>query len=283
VRSTVPVGGGCSPLFRLYHTNTMKTRIFLVIGLMTLPQLSATAEPQINVSGSAEVKVAPDEVDLNVGVETRHESLNEAKRQNDERVSKALEFLKHNGVKDKDVQTDYIMIEPLYDPNAGVDPRTGLPLPGYDKHKLLVEPVYYLVRKSIGIKLNNISSFDMVLSGLITNGVNHVHRIDFRTSELRKYKDKARAMAIQAAKEKAEAMASELGVKVGKPYSINVNDWSGWSGWSPQSTWGYGGGGGGTFQNVSQNAGGGTEKTGATFAVGQISVSANVNVTFLIQ
>lgn len=261
-----------------------------MIGLVTLPLLSATAQwrqepPQINVSGSAEVKVAPDEVDLSVGVETRQESLGEAKRQNDERVSKALDFLRHNGVKDKDIQTDYIIIEPVYDPNAGIDPRTGLPLPAYDQHRSLVEPVYYLVRKSIGITLTNISSFDVVLSGLITNGVNHVHRIDFRTSELRKYKDKARAMAIQAAKEKAEAMATELGVKVGKPYNINVNDWSGWSGWSPQSAWGYGGGGGGggTFQNVSQNVGGGTEGAGATFAVGQISVSATVNVSFLIQ
>jgi uncharacterized protein YggE len=259
----------------------MNTRILLVIALLTLPLVAATAESQINVSGSAEVKVTPDEVDINVGVETRHERLDEAKRQNDQRVSKALEFLRQNGVKDKDVQTDYITIEPVYDPNAHIDPRTGLPLPGYDKQKALVEPAYYLVRKNIGVTLANISHFDMVLSGLIDNGVNHVHHVDFRTTELRKHKDKARAMAIQAAKEKAEAMASELGVKVGKPCSINVNDWSGWM---PQSSWGFGGGGGANaMQNVSQSFGGGSGETGPTFSVGQISVSASVNVSFLIQ
>ena len=64
------------------------------------------------------------------------------------------------------------------------------------------QPVYYIVRKTIGIKLTNISGFDGVLSGLITNGVNNVQGIDFRTSELRKYRDKARTLAIQAAKEK---------------------------------------------------------------------------------
>ncbi len=267
----------------------MNTRILLVIGLLTLPLLSAAAQslqdhPQINVSGSAEVKVTPDEVDINAGVETRHERLDEAKRQNDQRVSKALEFLKKNGVKDKDIQTDYINIEPVYDPNAGVDPRTGLPIPGFDRQKSLVEPTYYLVRKNIGVKLTDISHFDMVLSGLIDNGVNHVHHIDFRTTELRKHKDKARAMAIQAAKEKADAMASELGVKVGKPFSINVNDWSGWTGWSPQNAWGFGGGGGANaMQNASQSYGGGAGEAGATFSVGQISVSANVNVSFLIQ
>jgi hypothetical protein len=255
-----------------------------ITALMMLPLRLATAQgrqeapPQINVSGSAEVKVAPDEVDLSVGVETRNESLEEAKRQNDQRISKALEFLQRNGVKDKEVQTDYISIEPVYDPTAGIDPRTGLPLPGYDKHKALVEPAYYLVRKSIGLKLIDLSKFDMILSGLVSNGVNHVQRTEFRTSELRKHKDKARAMAVQAAKEKAEAMAAQLGVKLGKPYNINVNDWSGWS---PQASWGLGGGGG--YQNVSQNVGGPTAENGPTIAVGQISVSANVSVSFLIE
>jgi len=271
----------------------MKTRTLLVIGLLTLPRISAKAQwgpdrqpPQISVSGSAEVKVAPDEVDLSVGVEIRRESLGEAKRENDERVSKALEFLKRNGVKDKDVQTDYMIIEPVYYPDNIIDPGTGLPRPPYDKDKrrLLVEPFYYIVRKSIGIKLTQVSSFDGVLSGLITNGVTHFQRIDFRTSELRKYKDKARAMAIQAAKEKAEAMASVLGVKLGKPYSINVNDWSGWSGWWPQTTWGSGGGFGGQGQNVSQGGqGGGSGETSATISVGQISVTASVNVSFLLR
>lgn len=266
----------------------MNARILLSIGFLTLALFPGAAQslqerPLINVSGSAEVKVTPDEVDLNVGVETRHARLDEAKEQNDERIARALAFLKQNGVKEKDIQTDYLGIEPVYEPNAGIDPRTGLPLPGFDRHKAQVEPVYYLARKNIGVKLTQIGRFDTLLSGLISNGVNHVHRIDFRTSQLRQHKDKARSMAVQAAKEKAEAMASALGVKVGKPYSINVNDWSGWSGWSSQSAWGFGGGGANAMQNVSQSYGGASSETGTAFSVGQISVSANVNVSFLIQ
>ena len=88
-------------------------------------------------------------------------------------------------------------------------------------------------------------------------------------------------MAIHAAKEKAVAVAAELGVRVGEPSNINVNDWGGWTSWSPGNA-GYGGGGG-SGQNVSQNAGGGSGETGATFAVGQITVSANVSVSFLIK
>lgn len=235
---------------------------------MTLPvtQVSSqmvTQPPQISVSGSAEVKVAPDQIFLSVGVETRHESLEKAKQQNDESVAKALRFLKDNGVEDKNVQTDFISVEPTYDSNVS---RT--------------KPVTYVIRKTIEIKLTTIASFEGLLTGLLTNGINNVHGIDFRTSQLRKHRDTARAMAIRAAKEKADAMASELGVKRGKVSSITANDWGG--SWSGMGGWGRHGGGG-MFQNAVQNVSGPSEESDGTLSIGQISVSATVNVSFLIE
>ena len=270
----------------------MNTRILLAtIGLLMYPLAATKADQsphQISVSGSAEVKVAPDEVDLNVGVETRDENLEAAKQKNDESISGALEFLKQNGVKEKNVQTDYITIEPEYDPNAhrdeGVDPRTGFPVPGKYKYHAPTKPDYYVVRKSVVIKVTDVSSFDAILTGLVTNGVNSVQGIEFRTSELRKYKDQARAMAVKAAKEKAEAMASALGVKVGKPSYISINDYGGSSSWS-RGGWGYNisGFAGNSYQNASQDAIVGSQENTTSFAAGQISISAQVNVSFLVQ
>lgn len=276
----------------------MKTRILLMVGLITWTFVAAQAQvrtdqqPQIDVSGSAEVKVAPDEVDLEVAVESRDPDLNTAKTNNDARIAAVLEFLKNSGIKEKDVQTDFINVEPVYDHNSGFHPRSGIPFANASPEADEVTAQFYVVRKNLGIKLTDVGRFDAVLTGLLTNGVNYVEGVDFRTTELRKYKDQARSMAIRAAREKAEVMAAELGVKVGKPLNISVNDWGGyWGGWRG----GYGGFGGGGFggfnnnamvQNVSQNAGGGgggTEENGSTFAVGQISITANVNVSFLIQ
>ena len=70
------------------------------------------------MSGSAEVKVVPDQAFLSVGVETRHESLEKARQQNDESISKALRFLKDNNVEEKNVQTDFINVEPTFDNNV---------------------------------------------------------------------------------------------------------------------------------------------------------------------
>ena len=243
-------------------------KLLFIIAVLAFPltrtfSQTPTQPPLISVSGSAEVKVAPDEIYLRVGVETRHENLEEAKRENDERVSKSLVFLKNSGVKEKDVQTDFISIEPTYDNNVS---RT--------------KAVTYVVRKSIEVKLTKIDIFESILTGLLTNGVNNVHGIEFRTSELRKYRDDARAMAILAAREKADALASELGVKRGKVYSVNANDSGGW--WSSGSSYWGRGFGGGMFQNAVQNAEGASEEEG-TLSIGQISVSASVNVSFLIE
>src|ERR1700722_6028731 len=120
----------------------MNTRfvLVLVLALATLPfspAISQVAQPPlISVTGSAEVKVAPDEIHLSVGVETRHENLAEAKRQNDESVSRVLAFLKKSGLPAKDVQTDYISVEPEY--NNRLHDNEGQAL-----------PQYYMVRKSI--------------------------------------------------------------------------------------------------------------------------------------
>jgi uncharacterized protein len=249
----------------------MKTPLFLLLVSIALPATRGLAQfnpqpPQINVSGSAEVKVAPDEIRISVGVETRHENLDEATRQHDERMKTALGFLKTSGVPDKNVQTDFINVQPEYDSNVS-----------------RVKPVVYIVRKSIGIKLTTVTNLEPVLTGLLKHGANYIHDIDFRTTQLRKHRDQARALAIRAAREKADAFARELGVTCGKPININASEWGGW--WSSSgSNWGWGGRNySAQSQNTVQNMGGSSDSAGETLSIGQISVSATVNVSFLIE
>jgi uncharacterized protein YggE len=250
-------------------TSIMKTKLVLLLVLSLAAISPAFAQtPQISLSGSAEVKVVPDEIMLNVAVETRAATLDPARLENDQKIAAVLAFLKQSKIKDKDVQTDYINIQPDYNYNNGSS----------ESH---VKPVAYIVRKNIEIRLTDVAAFQDILTGLLTNGVNYVNGIDFRTTQLRKYRDQARAMAIRAAREKAGALVSELGAKLGKVTSINANDSSGYYG----NYWGMNRGFNG-FNNVAQNvaAVGGASDTGEdTFAVGQISVSATVNVSFLIE
>jgi len=174
----------------------MKKQILLFIAAIALSLTIAHAQlqqppPQIDVTGTAEIKVAPDEITISSGVETRDAQLNVATRQNDERIANALAFLKKAGVPEKDVQTDFIQVQPDYYGPSG---------------EQLIEPRFYIVRKSIEIKLTTLTNLESVLTGLLNNGVNNIQNVDFRTTQLRKYRDQARSMAITAAKEKADAL-----------------------------------------------------------------------------
>jgi uncharacterized protein YggE len=244
--------------------------LFLFLPLSLLAQ-NPPPKPSISVSGSAEIRVPPDEVNLRLGVESRDVKLDVAVSQNDERLKAVLKFLKESGIEARDVQTDYVQIHPQFNPDRRVQQLT---------------PEFYLVQRTIGVRLRKVAQFDTVLQGVLKTGANYVHGIEFRTTELRKHRDSARQQAIKAAKEKAIALATELGAKVGKPQNIHEQTFGGSWGWSGSSWGGPGGGyGGNSIQNVSQNAIAVPEAADAdsNLSVGQISVTATVNVTFELE
>jgi len=223
---------------------------------------SQSQQPRlITVTGEADVRVVPDEVILTLGVETWDKNLETAKSRNDEIVKKVLALAAEHGIPTEHIQTDYIGIEPRYKD-------------GYYEER---DFVGYFVHKTIVITLRDLSRFEDLLSQALTAGVNYVQGIEFRTTELRKHRDEARALAIQAAREKATALAGELGQDVGEPQTIQ-EDQSGW--WSGYSAW-WGSRWGGTMsQNVIQEMGGTGWTGGSSVAPGQIDVTARVTVSF---
>jgi len=246
----------------------MRRIIFVwVLGIALLMMGAASALPQsaraatertITVTGDADVKVVPDEVVLLLGVETFDRELSVAKNQNDERVKKIIALTKDFKIEPKYVQTDQISIEPRYEDS-------------YTKRNF----VGVFVRKSIVITLKDLAQFEDVLTGVLGAGATHIYNVQYRTTELRKYRDQARALAIKAAREKAIAMASELGQTAGPAITIR-EEYSNW--WSSYS-WRWAGGG--MAQNIAQNVGGGSAPSDdSTIALGQITVNARVTVTF---
>jgi uncharacterized protein len=225
---------------------------------------AAGAEPRsVSVTGEAEVKVIPDQVVLTLGVETSDKVLSAARSENDSRVKAIIAAAQGAGVAARDIQTDYIQIEPRYHD-------------GYDQREF----IGYFVQKTVVVTLRDISRFEGLLGSVLGAGANHVHGIEFRTSELRKHRDEARALAIRAAREKAQALAKELGQGVGAPRSISEGS-DGW--WSSYRGWWGRGWGQNQAQNVVQDIGGQGASGEGPLAPGTISVRASVSVTFELQ
>jgi len=244
--------------------------LLITITLWAAPAAAQTTPPQdraeprlVTVTGEAVVNVVPDEVVLTLGVESSDKQLRRAKSLNDDRVKQVLAAAEKLGIPAQDIQTDHISIEPRYRDS-------------YEQRDF----IGYFVRQAIVVNLKDVSQFENLLTDVLDAGANYVHGIQFRTTELRKYKDEARALAIKAAREKAVALAQELDQNVGKPYAIREDQEGWWSGYN--MGWGSPGGLGMT-QNVVQNAGNAGMEMDGALAPGQIGVTARVTVSFELE
>jgi uncharacterized protein YggE len=205
----------------------------------------------ITVSGEAEVKVAPDEVVFDLTVQNINKDLRVAKNQTDDRLKKVIDLTRKYKIAATDIQTDYIRLEPRYR--------------GNDESRLFIG---YSVRKDLIFTLRDVAQAEALLSDLLESGISRINGVRFQTSQLRKYRDQARALAIKAAQEKAVALTAEIGQKIGRAHSIEEE--------APSRA--------GAFQNSSANnytlvSDEATESEG-TLALGQIKVSARVTVRF---
>jgi uncharacterized protein YggE len=238
-------------------TNKMTKRILLAIAI-TLSATSAFAQntvdrPLITVTGQAEVLVVPDEVAFNLRVVTMDKELSPAQAKNDQVVKTLLAMARKYQIPPTQVQTDHISLSQRFsDEDATKKPSVFLG---------------YTVSKKVSIILLDVSKAEDLLADIFKSGVSNIEDVDFRSTQLRKYKDQARAMAIKAAQEKATALTREIGQTIGKAYSITEEGLNNFS----------------YSQNVSNNMSsvrGSSSDEPSTIALGQISITARVVVSF---
>jgi len=208
----------------------------------------------ISVTGTAEVNVAPDEVVLSLGVDTRNKDLATAKAQHDQRAKELLAVVQSAGVEPKDIQTSALEMKPDYSEER---------VPRF---------LAFEVSQTIQLTLKDLSKYESLITKLVAAGVNRMDSVDFRVAETRKYKDEARSKAIRAAKEKAVAMAGELGQTVGKPWDITEETPNIFSVQTSANA----------FANARSSA---TEQPveESTVAPGQVSITATVHVSFQLE
>ena len=241
----------------------------LLLACLAVPlaaQQPPSAEPpRITVTGESLVYATPDKIVLNFGIETRDNQLVAAKEKNAANWKKAAAALKESGVPNKDVQTDYLSIEPRYRNYNEID-----------------EPIGYVARTMFVVTLADPAKVEGLISDMLAVGVNHVNGVEFQTTEFKRLRESARELALKAAREKAEKMAAVLGCSIGEPLAINESYGGGSSYFSSWSGWGYGRSSG-MSQNVVQDAraAGGEEPQG--MALGKISIRAGVSVTFALK
>lgn len=218
------------------------------IAMYTAQGQAPCAPPKVvRTTGTAEIKVTPDRAVIQVGVERQSATAKGAKAAADGISRKLLAALKAQGIEDKDVQTAYLDLQP-----------TSF----YEKH---VRINNFTASQSLSVTIRDLSKLDGVMDSVMSAGANRIDGIEYQSSELRKYRDQARAEATKAAKEKAVALAQALGNEIGKTYSIE----------EVQQSEGYFSAGLAANKSVEYY-----DKRAPSTAPGQLTVTASVIVSF---
>ena len=243
-----------------------KIKLTTLLALIVICSIRAQQfddRPKITVNGEAVVMVQPDQIVINFGIETWDKDIMVAKQKNNEIMKRAMTVIKESGIPDKDIQTDYLSVEPRYNDN-------------YEKKDL----IGYFIRNTFVVTMSDPEKVEDLVTAVLQSGVNYIHGINFQSTEFKKYREQARELALNAAKEKAEKMAGALGQLIGDPIQINEGyggfDWWYYNSWSG---WGYGRSNV-MSQNVVQNIPSSSDQISETIALGKISIKANVSVTF---
>jgi len=205
--------------------------------------------PQINVSGEGKVKVIPDEATIEVTVETKGNNAKDVKKQNDIKIEAALKFIKKMNLAPSDFKTQRVALNPQYD---------------YEKKKH-----NYNATQTIEILLKDLSKYDELMEGLVDAGINRIDNVTFQSSKLAQYQSEARKLAIKEAKLKAEDYVSVIGQKVGRAMTISDNTQN----YYPQPRY--------MAMKTMEMADMSVPRE--TIAVGEINITANVTVSFILE
>ena len=183
----------------------MKKMIAVIVALvLVLSAAMALADTKITVSGTGEVRVSADTAIISLGVNARDKDVLKAQQKVNETIAAVREALIDKGVKEENINTDFINIYPLYDYSG-------------DQEQLSA----YNASSTLAIKVTDMESIGALIDVCFAAGANTLNGISFSASDTGEAKTEAMKKAVADAKKKAEILAEASGLKISGIESIS--------------------------------------------------------------
>ncbi len=170
----------------------------------------------LNVAGKGDAYAIPDTAEFTASVEEEGNTVKEVQDKASVKAGALLEALKSAGVEAKDIQTVGYTLQPKEE----WQPVTCVMFPCNQK---LVQKGFTL-SEMIQVKVRDVAKAGDLLTLATDKGVARVSGLTFTVADEDGVQTKARDLAIQNAKAKAEALAKELGVKLGRVVGYAENN-----------------------------------------------------------
>jgi len=169
----------------------------------------------ISFTGHGEVKAVADIASFSLTIRQEAKTVKDADAKVAVIEKKVLEFLKTNSVEDKDIKAESVSFSPKYENKIAMPctqygcPPTSSVIVGYESYE------------NITVKVRNTDNAGTIKQGLGSLGVENLYGPNFAIDDTDALQASARKLAIDEAKAKAEKLASDLGVRLGKVTSFS--------------------------------------------------------------
>lgn len=205
----------------------------------------------IRVSGNATVSLAADYATLQIGVNTRSATVDQAQKENAALMQAVIAAIQDAGIGEKDVTTSQFNVFSSYDVS-------------YNAQGEEVRKNYYMVENMLSVTVRELDRVGAVLDAAMAAGANTTYGISFESVQSNEAYQKALVRAFEDAEKKAQALAAAAGKKLGGLKLIDAS----------QENYGYG------LRNVYSAK----ETAAADTAIisGDVSVSAGVVLEYLL-
>jgi uncharacterized protein YggE len=160
--------------------------------------------PTLTVSGTGHVAAPPDQALLRLGAVTQSKEAATAQEQINGIMQRTLEAIKALGIPEGKIATVGLSLWPVY-----TDQRP-------QKGEKSAEPkiAAYRASNSIRVQLDDLNAVGEVIDAGVSAGANQLQDISFAIRDDAEYRKQALFLAAQAARAKAEALASAMDVRI---------------------------------------------------------------------
>ncbi len=237
-------------------TNQQKTIVFwlgsvlgvvvIVFFLVTIQQKreNGVMGNQVSFNGTGKIEAKPELAIAEFSIVTSGKTSKAAQDANSVRSKKVFDFLKKQGIEEKDIETTQYSLTPQYSfPSPYPYP---VPMMRGSEIETQIAPSYpistypvldsgnpkitgYQVTQGYEVKIRDLDKVSAVVDGLVTAGANQVQNVRFDYQNREKLLATAREKAIADAKDKAKKLQSQIGIKLGKivNYYDNTDQYGG--------------------------------------------------------
>lgn len=193
----------------------MRTKLFiptvLLLAAVVLSACSGTfqfgqTQPRtINVTGNAQVILAPDIAYVSIGVHTEAQSAKEAVASNNSQTQAVIDAIKGQGVDAKDIQTT----------NFSVYQQTKTGPNGENQGTV------FMTDNTVYVTMRDLTKIGDILDASIAAGANSIYGISFDVQDKEAALATGRDQAMADAKAQAEGFAKSAGATIGDVQSIS--------------------------------------------------------------